>query len=120
MALAHVAGLGCMLAMPVLPIHACIACLFLYELLLGFSSPGYYGIPQVLAGPRATARWVGVQNMVGNAPGIIGLVFAGVLIDASGGSYMSAFLVAGAINVLGFIGWIFILPRIELIDWDAP
>lgn len=119
MSLAHVAGLACMLAMPVLPIGACIACLFVYELFLGFSSPGYFGIPQVLAGPRATARWVGVQNMIGNLPGVLGLVFAGVLIDADGGSYTTAFLVAGAVNVIGFVGWLFILPKIEPIDWEA-
>ena len=119
MALAHIVGLGCMLAMPVLPIWACLACLFAYELFLGLSSPGYFMIPQVLAGPSATARWVGVQNMCGNFPGVIGLVFAGVLIDASGGSYLTAFLLAGAINVLGLIGWLVVLPRIKPIDWNS-
>ena len=119
LAAAHVAGLGCMLAMPVLPIGACITLLFVYEVFLGFSSPAYFMIPQIRAGPSAAARWVGVQNMMGNMPGIIGVLFAGVLIDASGGSYATAFLLAGLVNVLGLIGWIGILPKVAPVEWDA-
>ena len=119
LAAAHVAGLGCMLAMPVMPIGACIALLFVYEIFLGFSSPAYFMIPQIMAGPSAAARWVGVQNMMGNMPGIIGVLFAGVLIDASNGSYGTAFLLAGLVNLLGLIGWIGILPKVEPVDWEA-
>ncbi len=117
LALAQVVGLVAMLGMPVLPITGCLACLFAYEVALGLSSPQYFMIPQLIAGPGAVARWVGVQNMMGNLPGIIGMFYAGVLIDASGGSYFTAFLVAGLINVLGLIGWTVILPRIEPIIW---
>ena len=119
LAAAHVAGLGCMLAMPFMPIGACIVLLFVYEIFLGFSSPAYFMIPQIMAGPAAAARWVGVQNMMGNMPGIIGVLFAGVLIDASGGSYGTAFLLAGLVNILGLIGWIGILPKVEPIDWGS-
>jgi len=118
LALAQIVGLVTMLGIPVLPIGGCLACLFAYEVALGLSSPQYFMIPQLIAGPGAVARWVGVQNMMGNLPGIIGMFYAGVLIDASGGSYFTAFLVAGLINVLGLIGWVVILPRIEPIDWD--
>ena len=119
LAAAHVAGLLCMLAMPFMSITACIALLFIYEMFLGFSSPAYFMIPQIMAGPSAAARWVGVQNMMGNMPGIIGVLFAGVLIDAGGGSYGMAFLLAGSINVLGLIGWIGILPKVEPIAWGT-
>jgi sugar phosphate permease len=119
LALAHLAGLVCMLAMPSMPIGACIALLFVYEIFLGLSCPAYFVIPQIFGGPRAAARWVGVQNMAGNLPGIIGVLFAGVLIDASNGSYVTAFALAGLINILGLIGWIGLLPKIEPIDWDA-
>jgi len=118
LASAQIVGLITMLAMPVLPIGGCLACLFAYEVFLGLSSPPYFMIPQLMAGPQAVARWVGIQNMIGNFPGIIGMVFAGVLIDANAGSYFTAFLVAGLINVVGLIGWVFILPRIEPVDWD--
>lgn len=119
LAAAHVAGLVCMLAMPVMPIGACIALLFVYEIFLGLSSPAYFMIPQIIAGPGAAARWVGIQNMIGNLPGIIGVLFAGVLIDAGSGSYGTAFALAGLVNVLGLIGWIGILPKVEPIDWQA-
>ena len=119
LALHHVVGLAAMLAMPLLPIKACIAALFAYEVFLGLCSPAYFIVPQLYAGPRAAARWVGVQNMVGNLPGIIGTLFAGVLIDASGGSYGTAFALAGAINVLGLAGWLVVLPAIRPVDWAA-
>lgn len=119
LAAAHVAGLVCMLAMPVMPITICIVLLFVYEIFLGFSCPAYFMVPQIMAGPRAAARWTGLQNMMGNMPGVIGVLFAGVLIDASHGSYGTAFLLAGLVNVLGLIGWIAILPRIAPVDWDG-
>ncbi|MBS0254398.1 MAG: MFS transporter [Proteobacteria bacterium] len=119
LALHHVVGLATMLAMPVLPIGGCIAALFAYEVFLGICSPAYFTVPQIYAGPRAAARWVGVQNMVGNLPGIIGTLFAGVLIDASGGSYATAFTLAGAINVLGLVGWLVVLPAIKPVNWEA-
>ena len=119
LAAAHIAGLVCMLAMPNMSIGPAIALLFVYEIFLGLSSPAYFMIPQVMAGPAAAARWVGVQNMIGNMPGIIGVLFAGVLIDASHGSYFTAFMLAGLINILGLIGWIGILPKVQAIDWAA-
>lgn len=117
LAAAHIAGLGCMMAMPVMPLAACIGLLFVYEIFLGLSCPAYFIIPQIMAGPNAAARWVGVQNMAGNLPGIIGLLFAGILIDAGSGSYFTAFLFASLVNVLGLIGWIGILPKVQEIDW---
>ncbi|MBS0396244.1 MAG: MFS transporter [Proteobacteria bacterium] len=120
MGLAHLLGIACMFGMAVLPVRGCIACLFVYEIVLGFSSPGYFGIPQILAGPAATARWVGVQNMIGNLPGIIAPFFAGILIDAEGGSYATAFAIAGIVNLVGFFGWVVVLPRIAPIRWAPP
>ncbi len=119
LALAHLAGLVCMLAMPAMPIYWCIALLFVYQIALGLSCPAYFIIPQIMAGPSAAARWVGVQNMMGNMPGIIGVFFAGVLIDAGGGSYSTAFLLAGLVNILGLIGWLGILPKVEPVNWKA-
>lgn len=119
LALAHIAGLVCMLGMPGMPVGWCIALLFVYEITLGLSCPAYFIIPQIMGGPSAAARWVGVQNMMGNLPGIIGVFFAGVLIDAGGGSYGTAFLLAGLVNVLGLVGWLAILPRVAPVAWDA-
>jgi hypothetical protein len=34
------------------------------------------------------------------------------------GHFASAFVLAGALNVLGLIGWVWMLPRIEPLDWS--
>ena len=117
MALSHVASIGCMAGMVLLPINGSIACLFAYEVVMGLSSPGVYAIPQILAGPAAAGRWVGVQNTCGNIAGIFAPALTGILIDWSG-SFVSAFALAGAVNVLGLVGWLFILPRIAPLNWQ--
>jgi cyanate permease len=117
MALSHVATIGCMIGMVLLPINGSIACLFGYEVVCGLSSPGVYAIPQILAGPQAAGRWVGVQNTCGNVAGIIAPALTGMLIDWSG-NFVSAFVLAAAINVLGLVGWLFILPRIAPLNWQ--
>ncbi len=116
MALNHVVAIGCMAGMVLLPAQGLIACLFVFEFVTGLSSPGYYAIAQIMAGPGATGRWVGVQNTCGNVAGIVAPAITGILIGWSG-TYLSAFALAGAINLLGIAGWVFILPRIAPIDW---
>ena len=80
------------------------------------ASPGYFAIPQILAGPSAAGRWVGVQNTCGNMAGIIAPAITGLLVDWSG-TFVSAFALAGAINLLGIAGWVFILPKIAPLNW---
>jgi MFS family permease len=118
MALAHLLGIGCMIGLVLLPTEPAIWCLYAYEVVLGFSSPGYFAIPQILGGPTAAARWVGIQNKVGNIPGIIAPALTGWLVHVSG-SYVTAFAVAGIVNLIGFFGWIVILQRIAPVDWAA-
>jgi len=118
MGLAHILGIGCMVGIAVLPQQASLASLYIYEVFLGFSSPGYFSIPQIIAGPSAAARWVGFQNKIGNVPGILAPTITGMLVDATG-SYLSAFVLAGVINLIGFFGWVVILPKVEAIDWST-
>jgi MFS family permease len=116
-ALNHLASIAAMAGMALLPVQGSVACLFVYEIVVGLSSPGIYAIPQIMAGPTAAARWVGVQNMCGNIAGILAPQITGILIDATG-SYMSAFALTGVVNALGLIGWIWILPRVAPLRWD--
>lgn len=118
MALNHVVSIAAMIGMALLPLRGSIACLFAYEVVLGLSSPGIYAIPQIMAGPAATGRWVGVQNSCGNIAGIFAPWITGMLVDATG-SFDSAFLLAALINVLGLVGWMWILPRVEPLRWNA-
>jgi MFS family permease len=118
MGLSHVASIAAMAGMALLPVAGSIACLFAYEIVLGLASPGVFAIPQIMAGPTAAGRWVGVQNTCGNLAGILAPAITGILIDATG-SFSSAFALASLVNVLGVVGWVFILPRISLLHWHA-
>jgi MFS family permease len=116
-AFSHIASMVAMAGMMLLPMGGCIACLCLFEVAIGVASPGIYAIAQILAGPTATGRWVGIQNGVGNLAGIFSPMITGVLLDLTG-HFASAFVLAGALNVLGLIGWVWMLPRIQPLDWS--
>lgn len=113
----HVLGILCMIGIVSLGETGSIACLYFFQLIVGISAPGAFSISQTLAGPTASARWVGVQNMCGNVAGFIAPIATGLIIGATG-SYDRAFLLAAAINVLGLVGWILMLPKIEPIRWQ--
>jgi MFS family permease len=117
MALNHLAAIGCMAGIVVLPSNQSIACLYIYELFMGFAAPGTFAIAQILAGPGASARWVGVQNMCGNIAGIAAPAITGFIVGATG-RYDRAFTLAAAVNVLGLVGWVLILPKIAPIQWN--
>ena len=118
MAANHIAGIACMIGMVMLPAAGSIAALFVFEIISGCSYPGLFAIPQILAGPRASARWVGVQNAAGNVAGLIAPAITGVLVDQTG-LFDVAFALAAGVNVLGLIGWVLMLRRIAPIQW-AP
>jgi MFS family permease len=109
MALHHIGAIVCMAGMALLPVGASIACLFVYMAVMAFAAPATFAIPQILAGPAATGRWVGIQSTCGNLAGVFASLITGLLIDAIG-KFESAFSAAAVINVLGIVGWIYILP----------
>jgi MFS family permease len=116
MAVFHIGGIACMAGMVLLPTKASIAALFVYEILAGLYSPGIFAIPQIMAGPNAAGRWVGVQNAVGGMAGFVAPAITGVLVDQTG-RFGAAFAIAAAINVFGLVGWVFILPKIVPLKW---
>jgi MFS family permease len=118
MVLNHLVSIAAMAGMALLPLRGCIACLFLYEIVLGVSSPGVYAISQIMAGPAAAGRWVGVQNCCGNFAGILAPSITGILIGTSS-SFSSAFALAAVVNVLGVLGWAFIVPHVAPLKWQS-
>lgn len=116
MATYHVLGVACMIGIVELPVTAAIACLYFYQFIVGVGSPGTFSISQTLAGPDAAARWVGVQNTCGNVAGLAAPVITGLIVGATG-NFERAFVLAAAINLLGLVGWIWMLPKIEPIAW---
>ena len=117
MAANHLVGVACMAAMLILPVKGMIAALFVYEVWAGIASPGLFAIPQIIAGPHAAARWVGVHNCVGAMAGIIAPALTGLLVEASG-RFSAAFLCAAGVSLLGLLAWTVILPKIAPIAWD--
>jgi len=118
MALAQLGSFACMAAMAMLPATGSVAALLVFEFIAGCSYPGLFAIPQIIAGPEATARWVGVQNACGNIAGMVAPVLTGYLVDRTG-RFDLAFALAAMVSVVGLIGWVWILPRIAPIDWSA-
>jgi MFS family permease len=117
MAANHLAGISCMIGMVMLPAAGSVAALFVFEIVSGCSYPGLFAIPQILAGPRASARWVGVQNAAGNLAGLIAPAITGVLVDRTG-LFNVAFALAAGVNVLGLVGWVLMLGKIAPIQWN--
>jgi hypothetical protein len=118
-----VAGqLGALVCIPLIPFASqplALACLFLYQILTGVASPGIFAIPQILAGPHAAARWVGIQNATGNVAGILAPALTGLLVERSH-HFTSAFAAAAFVGVLGLIGWTWMLPAIAPLRWPVP
>jgi MFS family permease len=118
MVFGYLSSIVAMVGMALLQRNGSIVCLYIYELFGGLASPCLYAAAQIFAGPAATARWVGIQNLCGILPGIIAPALTGALIDATG-SYAPAFVVAGIANVIGFIGWVLVMPRVAPIAWES-
>jgi MFS family permease len=118
MGITHVVGFACMAGMLLLPERGCIAALYIFCVVAGFSYPGIFAIPQIVAGPKATGRWVGVQNAVGNVAGIVAPAVTGLLIDRTG-LFDLAFGLAAAVNILGFIGWVLLVPKVAPLKWQT-
>jgi nitrate/nitrite transporter NarK len=117
MVLFHVSGIVCMVGMVMLPVAGSIAVLFIFQIITGLASPGVFAIPQIIAGPKAAGRWVGVQNAIGNMAGLVAPAVTGILVEQTG-QFDLAFALVAAVNVLGLIGWTVMLPRIAPMDWS--
>jgi MFS family permease len=116
MAVAHIGSVVCMLAMAVGSPKLALISLFVYQALCGASSPGVYAMCEILAGPRASGRWVGIQNSLGNFPGVIAPALTGYIIQSTG-HYTNAFVVAAAVSLLGLVGWIWMVPKLAELKW---
>lgn len=82
----------------------------------GFNISNAWVIPQILAGPRASGRWTGLQNFIGNLAGISAPVITGFLVQRTG-SFAFAFLLAGLMSILGAASWFFLLGPLEQISF---
>lgn len=118
MGAAHLGFVASMLCMAYGSLPLALGAILVCQFLSGMSSPGTFAIPQIIAGPEAAARWVGTQNAVANIAGIVGPALTGILYDHTHRFTVSC-LVAAAISLLGFIGWIFLVREVAPIPWRA-
>ncbi len=95
---------------------AAVGFLLLCNVFSGLAGTSLWAITQTLAGPRAAARWVGIQNCLANFAGIIAPLVTGVIADRTG-SFVNAFLVASVISVIGAAGLGLVVRRVEPVDW---
>lgn len=82
----------------------------------GTSSPQIFAIAQTLGGSRAAGQWMGLQNAVANFAGIIAPLLTGVVVGRTG-EYFWAFVVVGAVSLLGAVAWGAVIPQVEPVRW---
>jgi len=116
MVVAHLGTVVCMVCIAVAAKPWALAAIFFYEVLSGASSTGCFAISQILAGPTASARWVGVQNACGNFAGVIAPALTGLLVEETH-HFTGAFVLAGSMSVLGVVGWVLMVPNLAPIPW---
>ena len=114
----HVGSIGCMLCIALAPAPWGLAAIFVYQVLLGLSSPGTFAISQILAGPNAAARWVGVQNALANVAGMVAPQLTGELVQRTH-HYTSAFVVAALVNLLGVFAWVRLVGGVRPVRWSG-
>ncbi|MBW8811790.1 MAG: MFS transporter [Caulobacterales bacterium] len=95
-----------------------VAALCVAGLGLGFCAGSLYSIGQTLAGPHASGKWIGLQNMFGNIAGIVGPLITGVIVDRTG-SFDNAFAVSAVVALVGVPCWLLLIPKLSAIDWAA-
>ena len=118
MVAAHVGSVACMLCIALASPRWAVGGIFVYQILSGMSSPGVFAMSQILAGPSASGRWVGIQNAVGNLAGVIAPALTGLLVEETD-HFTTAFLLAAMVSVLGLAGWVWMVPRLAPLPWPT-
>jgi MFS transporter, ACS family, D-galactonate transporter len=103
---------ACVVSGPVLS----VVCLLLAVAFWGISASNTWAITQTLAGPRASGKWTGLQNFLGNLAGWIAPVVTGFVVDKTG-RFFWAFIITAVIALLGSLSWIFIVGGLRQVDW---
>jgi MFS transporter, ACS family, D-galactonate transporter len=99
--------------------HTYLWCLVGIAIGCGTCAAGNFAIAQTLAGPRATGRWVGLQNGVANLSGIVGPALTGFVVDKTG-HFGLAFGIAALVMIAGGLSWCFGVQKLEQVKWPEP
>jgi ACS family D-galactonate transporter-like MFS transporter len=93
-----------------------MALLFVACLFFGMWSSNHWALIQTLAGPPAAGKWTAVQNGVGNLAGVAAPALTGLVV-ARTGQFFWAFAVATGFALAGAFFYMFVIGRIEQVDW---
>ncbi|MGA2133215.1 MAG: MFS transporter [Bryobacteraceae bacterium] len=96
-----------------------MALLFLTCIFFGMWSSNHWALIQTLAGPPAAGQWTGIQNGIGNLAGVVAPAVTGLVL-ARTGEFFWAFVVATGVVIAGAICYMFVIGRIEQVDWAKP
>jgi MFS family permease len=116
-ATSHFGSVVCMLCVAAASPAVALGAIFAYQVLCGASSPCTFAASQILAGPAACGRWVGVQNAVANSSGALMSLATGFLIPDTS-HFAAAFVLAATVSLMGCIAWLWIIPRVAPISWS--
>lgn len=83
----------------------------------GYAS-NHWAIAQTLAGPKMAGRWSSLQNGFANLSGIVGLWLTGYIRQTHGSSRL-AFAITGAVALVGAFSWVFLVRRVEPVQWEC-
>jgi ACS family D-galactonate transporter-like MFS transporter len=84
---------------------------------LGIFGSNQWAITQTLAGTEAIGRWGGLKNTIASVSGIVAPALTGYIVQTTGG-YFWAFALPAILAVIGASSYIFIIGKIEPVDWE--
>jgi MFS transporter, ACS family, D-galactonate transporter len=105
---------GCVVSGPRLS----IICLLLAAFSWGISASNTWAVTQTLAGPKASGKWTGLQNFLGNLAGVVAPAVTGLVVDRTG-QFFWAFIITAVIALLGSLSWIFFVGAVRQVDWST-
>jgi ACS family D-galactonate transporter-like MFS transporter len=107
--------LFCVLASPAVS----IAFLLVAYAFCGVTASNLFAITQTLAGPRASGRWTGFQNMFGSVAGVISPAVTGFVVNRTG-HFLWAFAITAVVAVVGSVCWLFVVGSVKRVVWAQP
>jgi ACS family glucarate transporter-like MFS transporter len=81
---------------------------------LTFAAASVWSLPaDVAPTPAHVASIGGIQNFASNLAGVLGATTTGALVAATGGSFVAALVLSGALGIVGAFSYLVIVQRIE-------
>jgi MFS family permease len=93
-----------------------MAFLMLSCIAFGIYTCSLWSITQTIAGPMAAGKWTGLQNFVGNLAGVVAPWLTGVVLDKTG-EFFWAFVVAAAMEFIAVGMFLFVIGKVEQVEW---